>query len=144
MECGKFGERFETFIPDPPFWNGPAKNNVWPRLNRSRTGVGRFCSCLHKWPLLRPASVAQKNKPSTMLSSNVQSIDLPMDCMAWRFWMMSQSIGCSKPVLRSSATKQCTERTGLNNDDEAACACVLHTFPSKPTLLCSFFMCWTN
>ena len=33
------------------------------------------------WPPLRPVSVAQKNKPSTMLSSNVQSIDLPMDCM---------------------------------------------------------------
>ena len=34
------------------------------------------------WPPLRPVSVAQKNKLSTMLSSNVQSIDLPMDCMA--------------------------------------------------------------
>ena len=33
------------------------------------------------WPPLRPVSVAQKNKPSTMLSSNVQSIDLSMDCM---------------------------------------------------------------
>jgi len=33
------------------------------------------------WPPLRPVSVAQKNKLSTMLSSNVQSIDLPMDCM---------------------------------------------------------------
>jgi len=29
-----------------------------------------------------PVSVAQKNKPSTMLSSNVLSIDLPMNCMA--------------------------------------------------------------
>jgi len=34
------------------------------------------------WPPLRPVSVAQKNKPSTMSSSNVQSIDLPMDCTA--------------------------------------------------------------
>ena len=34
------------------------------------------------WPPLRPVSVAQKNKPSTILSSNVQSIDLPMECMA--------------------------------------------------------------
>jgi len=32
------------------------------------------------WPPLRPVSVVQKNKPSTM-SSNVQSIDLPMECM---------------------------------------------------------------
>ena len=34
------------------------------------------------WPPLWPVSVAQKNKPSTMLSSKVQSIDLPADCMA--------------------------------------------------------------
>ena len=38
------------------------------------------------WPCLQPMSVAQKNKPSTMLSCNVQSNALPMDCMAWRFW----------------------------------------------------------
>ena len=38
--------------------------------------------------LLRPVSVAQKNRPSTMSSSIVQSIDLHMDCSAWRFWMM--------------------------------------------------------
>ena len=34
------------------------------------------------WPPLRLVSVAQKNKPSTMSSSNVQSIDLPTDCTA--------------------------------------------------------------
>ena len=34
------------------------------------------------WSSLRPVSVVQKNKPSTMLSPNVQIIDLPMDCMA--------------------------------------------------------------
>ena len=54
-------------------------------------------------PPLRPVSVAQKNKPSTMLSSNVQSIDLLMDCMAWRFWTIRQSNGCSTPAPRSSA-----------------------------------------
>jgi len=32
------------------------------------------------WPPLRPVSVAQKSKPSTVLSSNVQAIDLLMDC----------------------------------------------------------------
>ena len=57
------------------------------------------------WPPLRPVSVAQKNKPSTTLSSNVQSIDLHMDCMAWRLWTMRQSNGCSTPALRSSAAK---------------------------------------
>jgi len=63
--------------------NGPPKR-AWFRLNRLRTGVGRFRSCLYKWDMapLRPVSVAQKNKPSTMLSSNVQSIDLPVGCMA--------------------------------------------------------------
>ena len=61
------------------------------------------------WPPLRPVSVAQKNKPSTMLSSNVQSIDLPIDCMAWRFWTMRQSNGCSTPAPRFSATKQWLE-----------------------------------
>ena len=33
------------------------------------------------WPPLRPVSVVQKNKPSTMLSSNVQSIDVLMVCL---------------------------------------------------------------
>jgi len=41
-----------------------------------------------------------------MLSSNVQSIDLLMDCMAWRFWTMRQPNGCSTPAPRSSAAKQ--------------------------------------
>ena len=34
------------------------------------------------WPPLRPVSVVQKNKPSIMLSSNVQSIGLLLDCKA--------------------------------------------------------------
>jgi len=91
---------------------------LWVQINRLRTGVGRF------WPLLRFASVTQQIKPLTMLSSNVQSINLPMDCPAWRFSMMRQSIGCSTPALRSSAAKKWTKRTG-SNDDEEACACVL-------------------
>jgi len=35
------------------------------------------------WPFLRPVSVAQKNKPLTMLSFIVKAIDLPMEHMAW-------------------------------------------------------------
>ena len=50
-----------------------------------------------------PVSVAQKNKPLTMLSSNVQSIDL---CMAWRLWTMRQLNGWSAPAPRSSVAKQ--------------------------------------
>ena len=41
-----------------------------------------------------------------MLSSIIQSIDLLMDCTAWRFWTMRQSIGCSTPASRSSTAKQ--------------------------------------
>ena len=68
----------------------------------------RFRSCLYKWGMTSSAvvSVAQKNKPSTMLSSNVQSIDLFMNCTAWRFWTMRQLNGCSKPAPRCSAAKQ--------------------------------------
>jgi len=42
-----------------------------------------------------------------------------------RFWMMRQSTGCSIPTPRYSAAWQWTERTGSNNYDEAASACVL-------------------
>ena len=58
------------------------------------------------WPHLRPVSAVQKNKPSTLLYSNVQSIDLLTDCTAWWFWMMRQLNGCSTPAPRSSAAKQ--------------------------------------
>jgi len=73
--------RLRIFIPDTGT-HSPGMSLP----NRLRTGVGRCRSCLYKWgmewPPQRPESVAQKNKPSTLLSSNVQSIDLPMDCMA--------------------------------------------------------------
>ena len=58
------------------------------------------------WRHLQPVSVAQKNKLSTMLSSNVQSVDLHMDCMAWWCWMMRQLNGCSTAAPRSRTTKQ--------------------------------------
>ena len=55
------------------------------------------------WPLLRLVSVAKRNRLLTMLFSNVQSIDLPMERMSWRFWMSRQSNGCSTPAPRSNA-----------------------------------------
>ena len=87
MEGGVFGVHYElrTSIPDagthPPGMTLPRTACV--RIHRFRTGVGRFRSCLYKWvwPPLRPVSVAQ-NKPSTMMSSDVLSIDLPTDCVA--------------------------------------------------------------
>jgi len=61
-------------------------------------------------PPLQPVSVAQINKPSTMLSFSVQSIDLLMDCKAWRFWTMRQLNRCSTPAPRSSAAKKWSEQ----------------------------------
>jgi len=48
---------------------------------------------------LWPVSVALKNKLPTM-SSNVQSLDFPMDCTAWWLWMMRQLNGCSSPAAK--------------------------------------------
>ena len=79
-------KRRRTFIPDtgthPPGMTLP--RTAWVRHNRLRTGVGRFRSCVRKWVWLplQPVNVVQKNKPSPILSSNVQSIDLPMDFTA--------------------------------------------------------------
>ena len=84
---------------------------TWIRLNRLHNDVGRFRFCLYKWvwPPLQPVSVAQ-NKYLAILPSNVQSIDLSMDSMAWRFWTMRQSNGYSTPAPRSSAAKQWFEQ----------------------------------
>ena len=77
--------RLHILIPDTgtPPRNDPPKKSLGPAQappHRGRTfplllvqmGYVLLCGLL--------VSVAQKNKPSTMLSSNVQSIDLPMDC----------------------------------------------------------------
>ena len=62
-----------TFIPGlgthPP---GMALPRV--QLDRLRTAAGRFLFCLQKWDTM-PVSVAQKDKQSNRLSSNIQSID---------------------------------------------------------------------
>jgi len=114
--------RLRTLIPDTgthtPAMTLPRR--AWVRLNHLCTGVGRFHSCLYKWGMASCAalSVAQ-NKPSTMSSSNVQSIDLSMDCTAWRFWTMRQLNGCSTPASKSSAAKQwITEERAQTNEEE--------------------------
>ena len=56
MECGVV--RLRTFIPDtgthPPGMTFP--RIAWVRLNRLRTGVGRFRSCLCKWGMSSSAA----------------------------------------------------------------------------------------
>ena len=75
-------------------WEGKsASNRPCERSNASPDRCGP----------LRPVGVAPKNKPSTMFSCNVQSIELLIDCTTWRFWTMRQSNGCSKSAPRSSA-----------------------------------------
>jgi len=56
---------------------------AWVRLNRLRTGVGRFHSCLYKWSMSSAAcECGAEEETVDHVSSNVQSIDLLMDCMA--------------------------------------------------------------
>ena len=102
--------RLLIFIPTP----APTLSE-WPSQEQRGSGLTASApvsdvsipACTNGvWLPLRPVSVAQKNKPSTMLSSNVQSIDLLMECMAWRFWKMRQSNGCSTLAPRSRAAKQ--------------------------------------
>jgi len=112
MECGVDGQLHKTphFHPRHrhPLPGMILPRRAWVRLNRLHTvsDVSAPVCTNGVWLLLRPVSVAQKNKPSTMLTSNVQSIDLPTDCMAWRLWTMRQLNGCSTPAPRSSAAMQ--------------------------------------
>jgi len=84
--------RPRLFIPDtgshPP--ERPSQEELGPGLTASArvSGVTAHVCTNGVWLPLWPVSVAQKNKPSIMLSSNVQSIELRMDCTAWRFWTM--------------------------------------------------------
>jgi len=109
-EWAKKPTRLRTLIPDTgthtPGMTLPRR--VCVRLNRLRTGVGRFRSCLYKWGMASSAACecGAEKQTSTMSSFNVQSIDLPTDCTAWRFWTMRQTNGCSTPSPKSSAGKQ--------------------------------------
>jgi len=49
--------RLRSFIPDTGTYpqNDPLRR-AWVRLNRLRTGVGRFRSCLYKWGMASSAA----------------------------------------------------------------------------------------
>ena len=112
--------RLRTFIADisthPPEMALPIKRGTRLTASAPMSDVSAPAYTNGLWPLLRPVSESQKNKPPTMLSYNVQSTDLPMDCTTWRFWMMRQSNGCSTPAPGSSAANQCILTT--RSDDE--------------------------
>ena len=113
MQCGVGRQPHKTpfFHPrhrHPPSWvNLPRR--AWVQLYRFHTSVGYFRSCFTNWiwPPVWSVNVAHKNKPSTMLSSNVQSIDLLVDYTAWCFWTMRQLKICTTPAPRSSAVSSC-------------------------------------
>ena len=105
----------QTAPQDSAFSSLAPTRPEWPSQEESGSGLTAYAPVLDVsapactngvWPPLQPVSVAQKNKLSTMLSSNVQSINLPTDCMAWQFWTMRQLNNSSTPATRSSAAMQ--------------------------------------
>jgi len=76
--------RLRIFIPNigthPPGVALPRR--AWVRLNRLRTGVGRFPSCLYKWSMASSAACECGAEEQTIDHVVLQSINLPMDCMA--------------------------------------------------------------
>jgi len=92
MECemiGKYHETSCTFIPDtsPTLLASLCQEQRVSGLTASApvSDVSAPACTNGVWPPLRPVSAAQKNKPSTMLSSNVQTIDLAMEYIVWQF-----------------------------------------------------------
>ena len=109
-----------TPAPIPPEW--PFEKEAGSGLTASaRVSDVSSPACTNgAWPPLRPVSVAQKIKPSTMLSSNVQSIDLPMACMPWRSWtidnrMTSQHLPWDLVRPSSSWTTRSKEDQSLHH-----------------------------
>jgi len=115
MECGVAEEHYETphFHPQhqnshPPGMSLP--RTAWVRLNGFRT---------RKWRVAPSAArgFGAEEQIMTTLSFAIQSIDLPVECMAWRFWTMRQTNGCSAPAPRSSATYEWIKWTGWNDEE---------------------------
>ena len=86
-----------TPAPTPPKWPFQEETGSGSTTCAPVSDISAPACTNGVWPPLRSVSVEQQNKLSTMSSSNVQSIDLPMDCMAWRYWTIRQPNGCSTP-----------------------------------------------
>ena len=140
--------RLRIFILDtgthPPEW--PSQEEPGSDLPASTpvTDVSAPACRNGVWPPPQPVTVAQKNKPSTMLSSNVQSIDLPMDCMAWRFWMMRQLNGYSTPAPRSSAAKQWFEQLARKKKNLTLWQCTMFCYTSLQHNFFSNIWTWVD
>jgi len=110
MECGvdRQPRKIPHFHPQhrhpPPGMTLPRRAWVW--LHRLRTSVGLFTpACTNGvWPPLLPVWRRRTNRQPCCPPMSNQST--PTDCMAWRFWTMKQSNGCSTPSPRFSAAKQ--------------------------------------
>jgi len=110
------------------YFQTPVHTPEWPLLQEPVSGLTAYASVSDVsapastngvCTFLRPVSVTQKNKPSTMLSSNIQSIDLPMDCTAWRFWAMRQPNGCSTHAPKSNAAKQWIKELAQTKEEDS-------------------------
>ena len=105
-----------TFIPDlGTLLEWPCQKQRGSGLTASApvSDVSALAYTYGVWrPLLRPVNVAQtqRNKLTTM-SFTVQTIVLPMDCMAWRLWTMRQSNAFNACPDIYSAAKQLMART---------------------------------
>ena len=109
MRSGRIAPQDSAFssptpVPTLPEWHSQEEPESGLTTSAPESDVFALACTNGVWPPLRPVSVAQKNKPSTMLSSNVQSIDLPKDCTTWRFWTMKPPNGCSTPAPKSRRT----------------------------------------
>ena len=127
MECGMDGqpEKGRHRHPSTPKWSSQEKPGSSLTTSALVLDVSTPACTNGVWPPLRPVSVAQKNKPLTTLSSNVQSIDLPMDCMAWRFWTMRQLNGCATPAPISSAAKQWFQQLAQKKKNQCSRSIIL-------------------
>ena len=95
MQSGQTIPQDSAFLFPTPV---PTPRNQWPSQEEPGSGFTASApvsdvstpACTNGvWPPLQPVWRRRTNRRPCMLSSNVQFIDLPVDCMAWRFWTMS-------------------------------------------------------